>query len=119
MAEKELVIPLKKAMRAHSNHRAPAAVRRVREFLMQHLKASDAFLGPSINEAIWSHGIANIPKKIKVVGLVEEGVAYAELPGVPIVTHRIRELKREEEIKRREEGRKEPPKAEEKKPEKA
>lgn len=113
--EKEFVIPLKKAMRARSNHRAPAAIRHIREFLMRHLKASDAIVGPSINEAVWKKGISHVPKKIKVTALVEEMIAYAELPGVAIVTRKLRELKREEEIKKREEGKvqEEKPKKEE------
>lgn len=47
-------------------NRAPRAVRVIRQFAMKLMKTSDVRIDTSLNKQIWSQGIKNIPKRIRV-----------------------------------------------------
>ncbi len=70
MAEEERIItvPLRDAMVAPRTERAARAIKAIREHVMRHMKAKteDVWIDPKINEKVWSRGIRNPPKKIRV-----------------------------------------------------
>mmetsp|Transcript_28859 Transcript_28859/g.21489 ORF Transcript_28859/g.21489 Transcript_28859/m.21489 type:complete len:119 (+) Transcript_28859:62-418(+) len=47
-------------------NRAPRAVRVVKQFAQKMMKTSDVRIDTSLNKFIWSQGIKNIPKRIRV-----------------------------------------------------
>ncbi|MBI2148058.1 50S ribosomal protein L31e [Candidatus Woesearchaeota archaeon] len=79
--EKIFTIGLRKEfLKKPKYRRAKKAVTAVKEFIIQHLKVKEVKIGPNLNSKIWERGKRNPPSKIKVKGLVEEGIAYVELP---------------------------------------
>ncbi len=103
--ERVYTIPLRKAKSIPRTRRAKRAMKEVKEFLSKHLKASEIWIDPSINEAIWSRGMRNIPSRIRVKAVeTEDGVIEASIPGKKklerlekIEEEEIEEEKREEE----------------------
>lgn len=47
-------------------NRAPRAVRVIKQFAQKLMKTSDVRVDTSLNKFIWSQGIKNIPKRIRV-----------------------------------------------------
>lgn len=83
--ERVYTIPLRKAYRAQKTKRARKAVSHVRAFLQRHMKTDAVIVGESINEEVWKNGMARPPRRIKVhIEKTAEGVAKAEMVGVPI-----------------------------------
>ena len=79
--EKIFTIPLRKEfLKKPKYRRTKKAVTTVKEFITRHLKVEVVNIGSHLNEAIWSKGKRNPPSKIKVKAIVEEKVAYVELP---------------------------------------
>lgn len=87
MAEEEeriLTIPLRDVQRAPRTKRAPAAIKLIKEFVKQHMKAKEenVWIDPLVSEFLWSRGIKNPPRKIKVkVIKFEDELVEVSLPG--------------------------------------
>jgi len=64
--ERVYVVPLRGARKAPSTKRAKKGVKILRSFITQHMKAGEVKINPEVSEYIWSHGINNIPSKVKV-----------------------------------------------------
>ena len=47
-------------------HRAPRAVRSVRDYVSRHMRADEVSISNEINEALWERGINKPPRKITV-----------------------------------------------------
>lgn len=93
--ERTYTIPLRKEwQKAPKYKRSKKAIRAIKEFLIQHVKAEEKNLkiGEALNKLIWKHGIKNPPPRVKVNVLKnEKGITYVDLFGV--------ELKAKEETK--------------------
>jgi hypothetical protein len=63
------------------------------------MKTENIKIGRSINDSIWSGGIQNPPRKVRVHAIKEEDVVYAELLGVEIKTPSKEEVKKKKEKK--------------------
>ena len=70
--ERIYTIPLRDVKRVPRNKRSPKAMRYIREFIEQHMKAEDVIIDQSVNEKIWERGIEKIPSKIKVKAVKED-----------------------------------------------
>lgn len=46
--------------------RAPSAVKAIRTFAQKNMFTEDVRLDPKLNKMIWSHGIKNVPHRIRV-----------------------------------------------------
>jgi len=75
--ERVYVIPLRKVKNVPRTIRSPRAVRYVKEFIKQHMKADEIKIDASVNEKIWERGIQKIPPKIKVKAVEEEDGSVA------------------------------------------
>jgi large subunit ribosomal protein L31e len=99
--ERIYVIPLKKIGFVHSKA-APTAIKRVRKYLMHHMKVEEEkiWIDDSLNNALWSHGKFSMPTRIRVKAVkFEDGVVEAYLPELEFKKSR-RELLREEREKK-------------------
>lgn len=82
---KEYIIPLrKKFKKTVSYHRAPKAIRAIKEFLVRHMKIYDRNLKKikiekSLNDFIWMRGIKNPPAKIKIRAFFDGDFVRADL----------------------------------------
>jgi large subunit ribosomal protein L31e len=80
--ERVVTVPLRDVQAVPGHERADKAMRIVREHLAKHFSvAEDAVrLDPSINEAVWSQGRSNPPRKLRVraARFDEEGEAIVE-----------------------------------------
>ncbi len=110
--ERDYTIPLRCVLKVSRYKRTPKAVKEIREFLKKHMKAEEVVIGQGLNEFIWKDSIAKPPKRVKVHALKDkEGIVYAELPGIKIVTRAEREKKDEDKKKLRADAKKEKEKA--------
>jgi large subunit ribosomal protein L31e len=64
--ERIYTVPLGRAWVAPRYRRAEKAVSILRKFVQRHMKSETVVIDPSVNEAIWSRGITNPPRKIRV-----------------------------------------------------
>ncbi len=80
--ERVMTVPLRDATAAVATERADAAMRIVREHLAQHFSVDETAvrLDPSINEAIWTDGRQNPPRRLRVraARFEEEGEGVVE-----------------------------------------
>lgn len=80
--ERVVTVPLRDANQAPSQKQADRAMSIVRQHLAKHFKVDedDVRLDPSVNEAIWSNGRQNPPRKLRVraARFEEEGEAVVE-----------------------------------------
>jgi ribosomal protein L31E len=84
MTEKTFTINLRKQfMKKPEYKKTKKAVTAIKEHMFQHLKTEDVKIGPELNLALWNKGNRHPPAKIKVKVVVEENIAYVELPGFP------------------------------------
>ncbi len=60
--------------------RAKKAVTAVKEFISKHLKVEEVKIGKHLNKKIWERGKRKPLPKVKVKAIVENNVAYVELP---------------------------------------
>lgn len=82
--ERVYTVPLSKVKSVPRQKRAPRAIRYIKEFLVQHMKADeeDIKLDPSISEKVWERSIKKIPSKIKLkVTKQDDGSVIAVLAG--------------------------------------
>lgn len=99
--EKIFVIPLKTKGYA-SSKAAPIAMKRVKQYLMKHMKTThdNIWIDESLNNKIWNHGKYKMPSKIRVKAVkFEDGVVEAYLPDLTFEKSR-RELILEEKLKK-------------------
>ncbi len=90
--EKLFTIPLRKEfLKKPKYRRTKKAVTTVKEFITRHLKVKVVNIGSNLNHAIWSRGKRNPPTKIKVKVIVEDKVAYVELPEFEFVKAKPKE----------------------------
>jgi large subunit ribosomal protein L31e len=102
--ERIYTIPLRKAKSVPRNRRAARAIREVKEFLSKHMKSSEVWIDSSLNEAIWSKGIRNIPSRIRVrAAKFDSGVVEVSMPGKKELIRKGMEEVEEEEIEEGEE----------------
>jgi len=47
-------------------NRAPRAIREIKDFAKKHMKTSDVRVDVNLNKFIWSAGIKNVPKRLRV-----------------------------------------------------
>jgi len=99
--EKIFVIPLK--IKGYSSSKAaPIAMKRVKLFLMKHMKTTqeNIWIDESLNNKIWNQGKFKMPSKIRVKAVkFEDGVVEAYLPDLTFEKSR-RELIMEEKLKK-------------------
>jgi large subunit ribosomal protein L31e len=99
--EKIYVIPLK-TKGFKSSVAAPKAVKRVKQFLIKHMKVEDKdiWIDDSLNNALWAHGKYKMPSKIRVKAVkFDDGVVEVYLPELEFKKSR-RELLKEEKAKK-------------------
>ena len=64
---REATIHLHKYVHGQSfKKRAPTAIKAIRAFATKMMGTSDVRVEPSLNKAIWNHGIRNVPHRIRV-----------------------------------------------------
>ena len=64
--ERIYTVPLGRAWVVPRYRRAEKAVTVLRKFVQRHMKSSSIIIDTKVNEAIWSRGIENPPRKIRV-----------------------------------------------------
>lgn len=95
--EKILTIPLKKTKTAPKSKRASRAIKEIREFVAQHMRATEGmsdeekeqvlpptkkiWIDSKVNEVIWSRGIEKPPAVVRVRAIkFEDGLIEVSLP---------------------------------------
>jgi large subunit ribosomal protein L31e len=74
------MVPLRRAFEAPKYRRTKVAVRIIREFTTRHMKATEVKIEKGVNELIWSRGITNPPRRIKLeMERDEDGVVSVRL----------------------------------------
>eukprot|EP00158_Paraphelidium_tribonemae_P000648 Partr_v1_DN23068_c0_g1_i1_m27055 putative ribosomal protein len=64
---REYTIHLHKYIHGRSfKSRAPQAIKAVRKFASDTMGTTDVRLDPSLNQAVWTRGVRNVPKRIRV-----------------------------------------------------
>ena len=81
LEEREYVVPLRKLMRGSKGyHRAKKAIKVLKKFISRHMHSENVKIMNEVNEEIWSKGIRNPPRKIKVkVVRTEENIIEVHL----------------------------------------
>jgi large subunit ribosomal protein L31e len=80
--ERVYTVPLGRAWMAQKYRRSEKAMTLLRKFVERHMKPTEMIIDPSVNEAIWSKGIRNPPRKIRVkMTKDDDGVVTVELVG--------------------------------------
>lgn len=119
MAEEKLfTINLRKEFMKVANYKkSKKSVKAVKEFICQHMKIplENIKIGKNLNSKIWERGRKHPPSKIKIKSLIQEGIAYVELPEFKFEEIKVADKK--EKPAKIEEIVKESPKVEEKKKE--
>lgn len=64
--ERTYTIPLRRAWGSPRNKRASKAMRLVKSFVQRHMKPEALLVRNEVNERIWSRGIENPPRRIRV-----------------------------------------------------
>jgi len=64
--ERLYTVPLGRTRNVPHYKRSKKAVTILREFLMRHLKPEELVIAPELNEYIWSRGVKNPPRKVKI-----------------------------------------------------
>jgi large subunit ribosomal protein L31e len=74
------MVPLRRAFEAPKYRRTKVAVRIIREFTTRHMKATEVKIEKGVNEMIWSRGITNPPRRIRLeMERDEDGVVSVRL----------------------------------------
>ena len=78
------MVPLRRVFEAPRYRRSKVAVRLIREFTTRHMKADEVKIDAKVNELIWSRGITNPPRRIKLeMERDEDGVVSVRLAPEP------------------------------------
>ncbi len=59
-------VPLRRAFEAPRYRRTKVAVRLIREFATRHMKSEEVKLDEELNRYLWSRGIRNPPRRVKL-----------------------------------------------------
>jgi large subunit ribosomal protein L31e len=74
------MVPLRRAFVAPKYRRSKVAIRLIREFTTRHMKATEVKIDTEVNEKLWSRGIENPPRRIKLeMKRDDEGVVSVSL----------------------------------------
>jgi large subunit ribosomal protein L31e len=74
------MVPLRRAFEAPKYRRTKVAIRVIREFTSRHMKATEVKIEEAVNEKLWSRGIGNPPRRIKLeMERDDEGVVSVRL----------------------------------------
>jgi large subunit ribosomal protein L31e len=75
------MVPLRRAFEAPKYRRTKVAIRIIREFTTRHMKATEVKIDKDVNILLWSRGITNPPRRIKLeMERDEDGVVSVRLP---------------------------------------
>ena len=75
------MVPLRRAFEAPKYRRTKVAVRIIREFTTRHMKAKEVKIDKEVNLLLWTRGIGNPPRRIKLeMERDEDGVVEVRLP---------------------------------------
>jgi large subunit ribosomal protein L31e len=78
--ERVYTIPLGKVKLSQSQHRAVRAINMIREFARHHMKVETIKIDEELARYIWSKGVRNPPRKIKVrMSKTDEGYILVSL----------------------------------------
>lgn len=78
LEERVYTVPLK--IKGRGLHRAKKAVKILKEFISRHMHSENVKIMTEVNEKIWSRGIRNPPRRIKVKAVrTEENVVKVYL----------------------------------------
>jgi large subunit ribosomal protein L31e len=79
--ERIYTIPLRKAWISQKYRRSKKAISLIKAFVERHMKPTEIIIDPMVNEHIWSRGIGNPPRKIRVrLSKDTDGVVTVTLP---------------------------------------
>jgi len=79
------MVPLRRAFEAPQYRRSKVAIRVIREFTTRHMKATEVKIEEGVNEMIWSRGITNPPRRIRLeMERDEDGVVSVRLAPEPV-----------------------------------
>ncbi len=93
MEERVLILNLRKKLKEYSRlKRAKKAIRLIKDYTRRFVKVKNVKLSNKLNEYVWSNGIRNPPKKIKVKVIKE-----FDLGKVYLFDEKIEETKAKEE----------------------
>lgn len=74
------MVPLRRAFEAPKYRRTKVAIRVIREFTSRHMKATEVKIDVTVNEKLWTRGIGNPPRRIKLeMERDDEGVVSVRL----------------------------------------
>jgi large subunit ribosomal protein L31e len=74
------IVPLRRVFEAPRYRRSKVAIRVIREFTTRHMKATEVKIEVGVNELIWSRGITNPPRRIRLeMERDEDGVVSVRL----------------------------------------
>jgi large subunit ribosomal protein L31e len=75
------MVPLRRAFEAPKYRRTKVAIRVIREFTTRHMKATEVKIDKEVNILLWSRGITNPPRRIRLeMERDEDGVVSVRLP---------------------------------------
>lgn len=78
--ERVYTIPLGKVKLSQSQHRAVRAINMIKEFARHHMKVEEIKIEEELSQQIWSKGIRNPPRKIRVrMSKTDEGYVLVTL----------------------------------------
>src|SRR5207245_7355718 len=78
------VVPLRIRFETPKYRRPKVAVRVIREFAKQHMKATQVKLDEDLNEMLWSRGIGNPPRRLSLLmDRDEDGLVSIKLAPAP------------------------------------
>ena len=88
--ERVFTVPLTVTRNVPKTKRAPRAIKEIKEFVRQHMidkgsdkeeQQKDVWIDFRLNELIWSRGIENPPRKVRVKAIrFEDGLIEVSLP---------------------------------------
>jgi large subunit ribosomal protein L31e len=64
--ERAYTVNLREAWKAPRKHRAPRAIRVLKEFVKRNMKVESVIVSNEINEEVWSRSIEKPPRKLKI-----------------------------------------------------
>lgn len=78
------MVPLGVAFEAPRYRRSKVAIRIIKEFATRHMKATEVSIAEEVNKQIWSRGIRNPPRRIRLdMERDEDGIVSVKLPPKP------------------------------------
>lgn len=88
--ERVFTVPLTVTKQIPKTKRAPRAIKEIKEFIRQHMidkgsdkeeQLKDVWIDFRVNELVWSRGIENPPRKIRIKAIrFEDGLIEVSLP---------------------------------------